>query len=263
MFSKELEEVIEATLADGVITEKKRAMLHKLAQAEGVDSDVLDVVIDGRLAKMNKATMRKCPNCGAFVETGAVKCTECGHLFTGIAANNSATELANRLKEIEEKYAKQITDLHKDSTDFEKKSAEEHIWESDERRKNREDSEYRLLKQTEENRKKEITNTILNFPTPTTKEDLLDFILSLQPKAEKGGADEEETKAYRTKYYECINKAKFLFGDDPQFQSLFKRYEKDGIKKWIKKIIKTLLTLGAIVIIIILFLLFGEELDIL
>lgn len=54
MFSKELEEVIEAALADGVLTDKERAVLHKRAAAEGVDLDELDVVIDGRLAKAKK-----------------------------------------------------------------------------------------------------------------------------------------------------------------------------------------------------------------
>ncbi|MBP3285367.1 MAG: hypothetical protein J6M15_00285 [Prevotella sp.] len=54
MFSKELEEVIEAALADGVLTDKERAVLHKRAAAEGVDPDELDVVIDGRLAKAKK-----------------------------------------------------------------------------------------------------------------------------------------------------------------------------------------------------------------
>ena len=54
MFSKELEEVIEAALADGVLTDKERAVLHKRAQAEGVDLDELDIVIDGRLAKMKR-----------------------------------------------------------------------------------------------------------------------------------------------------------------------------------------------------------------
>lgn len=54
MFSKELEEVIEAALADGVLTDKERAVLHKRAAAEDVDPDELDVVIDGRLAKAKK-----------------------------------------------------------------------------------------------------------------------------------------------------------------------------------------------------------------
>ena len=55
MLSKELEEIVEAALADGVLTDKERAVLHKRAQAEGVDPDELDIVLDGRLAKMKRS----------------------------------------------------------------------------------------------------------------------------------------------------------------------------------------------------------------
>ena len=51
MYSKELEELIEGALADGVITDKERAVLHKKAESEGVDPDEPDMVLDGRLAK--------------------------------------------------------------------------------------------------------------------------------------------------------------------------------------------------------------------
>lgn len=50
MFSEELEMLIDAAIADGTITEKERIVLHKRAQAEGVDVDELDMIIDGRLA---------------------------------------------------------------------------------------------------------------------------------------------------------------------------------------------------------------------
>lgn len=50
MFSEELEMLINAALADGEITEKERTILHKRAQAEGVDPDELDMIINGRLA---------------------------------------------------------------------------------------------------------------------------------------------------------------------------------------------------------------------
>ena len=40
MFSKELEEFIDAALADGTLTEKERAVLYKRSQAEGVDPNL-------------------------------------------------------------------------------------------------------------------------------------------------------------------------------------------------------------------------------
>ena len=51
MFSDELEMLIDAAIADGEISEKERAILHKRAQAEGVDPDELDMIVDARIAK--------------------------------------------------------------------------------------------------------------------------------------------------------------------------------------------------------------------
>ena len=41
MFSKELENLIKVTLADGVLTDKEKSVLIKRAQKEGVDIDEL------------------------------------------------------------------------------------------------------------------------------------------------------------------------------------------------------------------------------
>lgn len=115
-FSKSLEEFIEAALADGVLTDKERAVLHKRAAQEGVDPDELDVVIEGRLAKMKRETdwlkpvppanekygnVTKCPNCGSPVVPGSVKCSECGYVFTNVKAVSSITDLFNQLTKIE------------------------------------------------------------------------------------------------------------------------------------------------------------------
>lgn len=55
MFSDELEMLIDAAIADGEISEKERAILHKRAQAEGVDPDELDMIVDARIAKAKNA----------------------------------------------------------------------------------------------------------------------------------------------------------------------------------------------------------------
>ena len=49
MFSDELEMLIDAAIADGEITEKKLAILHKRAMAEGVNLKNLDSIINLRL----------------------------------------------------------------------------------------------------------------------------------------------------------------------------------------------------------------------
>ena len=48
MYSKELEELIDSVLADGVITDQERAVLRKRALACGEDPDEVMIVVDGR-----------------------------------------------------------------------------------------------------------------------------------------------------------------------------------------------------------------------
>ncbi|GEM_PF-3697527 len=64
MYSKELNELIDVVLADGVITDKERAVIHKRAQSEGIDPDEIDVFLDGRIESLSKEHIRS-----SFVET--------------------------------------------------------------------------------------------------------------------------------------------------------------------------------------------------
>ena len=52
MYSKNLETLIQGVIADGIITEKERAVLHKKAEEEGVDIDEIDVYVDGLINQM-------------------------------------------------------------------------------------------------------------------------------------------------------------------------------------------------------------------
>ena len=58
MYSEQLEALIKSIIADGRITDKERAVLHKRAEAEGIDADEIDVYIDGRLTELGG---EKCP----------------------------------------------------------------------------------------------------------------------------------------------------------------------------------------------------------
>ena len=50
----ELKELVEAALADGVITTKEREVLHKKAISLGVDTGELDMLLNGKLHAMQK-----------------------------------------------------------------------------------------------------------------------------------------------------------------------------------------------------------------
>ena len=211
MFSKELEEVIEAALADGVLTDKERAVLHKRAQAEGVDPDELDIVIDGRLAKMKRqedwlrpappkeatnqkyGNVLKCPSCGAQVVGGSALCPECGYAFSNVGANSSYEKLSAKLEAIEVAY--------------------------------RDKSSISIPLYGVSNKVKEMANVIRMFPIPNTRADLLEFLASMsaQISSMKEGQsiqvfeDQMMRKAYEAKYNECVNKAKISFANDPDF----------------------------------------------
>ena len=218
MFSKELESVIEAALADGVLTDKERAVLHKRAAEEGVDPDELDVVIEGRLAKMKReedwlrpappsdkfGDVKKCPRCGEPVEPMAVKCSACGYEFRNVEALKSSQRLAEKLEAIEEAYRGKKVEknmgfgIKQDMTIFEVS--------------------------------REQVTVIKNFPVPTTKEDLLDFAISMQSKWNSSTMADGQVgfkSAYKAKYDECVNKAKILFPNDPMFQGVFEQHQAD------------------------------------
>jgi len=207
MFSEELESVIEAALADGTLTAKEREVLHKRAAAEGVDPDELDVVIEGRLAKMKReedwlrpappsdkfGDVKKCPRCGEPVEPMAVKCSACGYEFRNVEALKSSQRLAEKLEAINEAY------------------------------RGKKDSIFDV--------NREQVTAIKNFPIPTTKEDLLDFAISMQSKWNSSTLSDRLAgleSAYKAKYDECVNKAQVLFPNDPMFQGVFEQHQADN-----------------------------------
>lgn len=51
MYNEELEQLIDAALTDGELTEKEKQILFKKAQAMGVDLDEIEMVLEARLIK--------------------------------------------------------------------------------------------------------------------------------------------------------------------------------------------------------------------
>lgn len=244
MFSKELESVIEAALADGVLTDKERAVLHKRAAEEGVDPDELDVVIEGRLAKMKReedwlrpappsdkfGDVKKCPRCGEPVEPMAVKCSACGYEFRNVEALKSSQRLAEKLEAIEEAYRGKKVEknmgfgIKQDMTIFEVG--------------------------------REQVTAIKNFPVPTTKEDLLDFSISMQSRWNSSTTGDDQLglkSAYKAKYDECVNKAQILFPNDPMFQGIFEQHQSDKKKIWANMSTQKKALLGMILLVVLTF----------
>ena len=158
MFSKELENLINATLEDGVLEEYEKAALVKRAQAEGVDLTELEIYINSILQRRKKertkaeearqeiidkkkeeAYGRVCPNCGKQVNSMTLKC-DCGYEFKNTAVRSSVEILADKIEKITNE-ASRI----RDEEDREKKKT------------------------------KEIVDVITIHPVPNTKEDIIEF----------------------------------------------------------------------------------------
>ena len=112
MYNEQLEQLIVAALADGVLTEKEKQILFKKAQTFGVDLDEFEMVLDARLFKLQKeqhtaapkanklGNVRKCPACGALVSALAVSCAECGWEFSSVEVSSSVQQLSKKIAEI-------------------------------------------------------------------------------------------------------------------------------------------------------------------
>ena len=82
---------------------------------------------------------------------------------------------------------------------------------------------------------REQVTAIKSFPVPTTKEDLLDFAISMQSRWNSSTMEDDQLglkSAYKAKYDECVNKAQILFPNDPMFQGVFEQYQADKKNIW-------------------------------
>lgn len=239
MFSETLEELIEIAISEGELTDKNRQILCKRAVSEGIDIDEFEMVLDMRLAKQKKKLgvtsappvapvapapapqptnqkfggVNKCPACGSIVESGSVKCHECGHTFVNVSGNNSVQRLSDILREIEARH--QNTGEKKGMGGFLNNLG-------------------RSIGLFDSGREEEICTAINTFPIPNSKEDLIEFICFLKPKAELAKKTGEPIYiAYNTKYEECLSKAGLFLSEDPQFELLL---QQNGIKIGKKKL---------------------------
>lgn len=169
MFSKELENLIQATLEDGVLEDYERAALVKRATAEGVDLTELEIYINSILQKRKKEHDlaengkqekidqkkkeefgRVCPNCGRQIPPMTVKCV-CGYEITPPSNSVSSVQILS------------------------KKLSEITLTESEEKEKEEADpAEKKGLREKFIADKK--IDIISTFPVPNTKEDIIEFL---------------------------------------------------------------------------------------
>jgi len=213
----EVENLINMALADGVVTDKERAIILRKADALGLDKDEIEMILDGRIALMNNqkanaeqettklesnkdGVVKKCPSCGAPTQSFKTKCQECAHEFR----NTDSSKGINKLYET-------IMNVKREDCLYDGRPAE-HIYE-----------------QT-------IANIISNFPIPNSKEELLEFIsMAYQEAIKKVGFWERldsdrgaalMKRTWKSKCVQLIMKARFSLKDDKKTLQEIEYYAK-------------------------------------
>lgn len=231
MYNEQIEKLIEMALMDGELTEKEKQVLFKKAEAMGIDLDEFEMVLDARLFEKKQAMqasapppptpppapaapksdkygdVKKCPSCGAMVESFKTSCGYCGHAFTNVDANSSIERLFKMLNEAEDM---RVMEKQTDNPFAAIGGALS-------------DALSDISGPGKVDRKK--MEIISNFPIPTTKEDMLEFLSLALPRAQKKGnfltANQPENKIHNSfvnvwhaKCEQVIMKARFAMKDD-------------------------------------------------
>ncbi len=240
MYDEEIESLIDAALVDGEITEKERQILLKKAMDFDIDPDEFEMVLDARILKLKKqaeeqnqtheqaapapvapknnkrGVVKKCPSCGATVQSFHGVCPECGYAFEDVEANSSVRKLAD--------------DLEKNG-------------------KSREDGE-------EWDDYGKMSSIITQFPVPNSKADLIDLMTFIQTQMSSLDTETYGASVYRkacsAKLKECSTKAKLLFPHDtllmPLIQEIEKNNKKEAGKRGVKKTIFVILGIFLIIV---------------
>lgn len=215
-----MENLIDMALVDGELTEKEKQVLFKKAEANGIDLDEFEMVLDAKLYERKKATLvvqpatqgaapksekygdvRKCPGCGAIVESFSTRCPDCGHEFINIRSVSSFNLLSSKLEALENQKKGTLWGAIKDQSIDKQKAS-----------------------------------LINGFPVPITKEDILEFVSMATPLAKPANklmifsdldsGEYSVAKAWKSKCEQVIMKARFSMKDDKSLLGEIEQYAK-------------------------------------
>ncbi|MDB4251759.1 zinc ribbon domain-containing protein [Flavobacteriaceae bacterium] len=248
----ELEKYIDMALVDGVITEDEKAFLIKKADQLGVEKDEFDFILNAKIQMKQKefqesvpppppqnvsantekksqkeGTTKKCPSCGAPVESFNTKCSDCGHEFRNTEAAFTVQKLNDELMEIEEVVRKDYFDNKRDRDVFPKGGLQR---------------EEKVMMKMQAQIDQEIEaacadrklSFISTFPIPNTKEDILEILAIGIPEAKRklsfwdkvGQSKGKMKKAWLAKCEQIIIKARFSMKDDKKTLEEIEHYAK-------------------------------------
>lgn len=230
MYSPKIEKLIKMALADGDLTEKEKQVLFKKAEEEGIDLDEFEMVLEAKLYERSQkptpaqpvqvqsaapksekfGDVKKCPACGAIVQTFTTKCVDCGYEFRTDQANASIQQLFDLIMQIDadrkEVHVSRFDKLYGDSDEDAQERQEE-----------------LLLKRK--------VQVIQNFPIPTSRETIIEFLIQAVPLSKAGFFADDDVKqlakAWKSKCEQIILKAKFALKDDKELYGEILKYAKE------------------------------------
>ena len=254
MYSEQIERLIELALADGELTEKEKQVLFKKAEAAGIDLDEFEMVLDARLFEKQKSDkkeatptsvaqnpaapksdkygdIKKCPACGAIIQSFTGKCGDCGHEFRNIESEVTINKLFDALMEADNIPKDDFIRLSNNNEAAGLKNSIVGGFLSNHNRQVDNIYEKSRLEEYEKKHLQKIqarkAQIISNFPVPNSKDAILEFITMGIPKAKpikKGifsgpySAAEKEhnalVPAWKSKIDQVVIKAKMSMKED-------------------------------------------------
>ena len=246
MYNEQIENLINMALADGELTEKEKQVLFKKAEAAGIDLDEFEMVLDAKLFEKNQTKteatpvsapksdkygdVKKCPSCGAIVQSFTGRCSDCSYEFRDIQSDVTVNKLFEALMEADNIPKDNFKELSNDTGGGLMGNLMGGMMAHTNRLKDEQRLEEfeKAHKQKIHSRKIQI---ISNFPVPNTKEPLIEFLtlgISKATPIKKGlfskttPAEEEHNAlvpAWKSKIDQVVMKAKMSMKEDKSLLS--------------------------------------------
>lgn len=121
MYNEQLEQLIDAALTDGVLTEQEKSILFRKAQSFGIDLDEFNMVLSAKLHNKKKqieaeksvktpvsnkyGILQKCPSCGAPVQSFQTHCSDCGFEFNVSESSEAIEKITSKLELLDDAIA--------------------------------------------------------------------------------------------------------------------------------------------------------------
>jgi hypothetical protein len=236
MYSEKLEKLISIALADGVLTDKGKQILMKTAEAEGIDSDEFEMVLEARLHEMQHQDNIK--NEGGLPELLAL---------LDETEQEEKRKLEQNIEKLLKRYGvssniKVIADIAGNiigavtggvgSVVF---NVAKSIFSGNDEAEIEEKIE-ELKGKTEEHLKLKQQQIISSFPLPASKDkilELLDYISLIL----KNGKKDFLEDVWKSKFHSIINLTKINFSNDKAFLAEIVIYERQQQRRKNTKIV--------------------------